>query len=105
MAIFRQLTVLSQQKNIPYESHQENGPKQENCGGHLEIRVTERTLFPAHPLQRPGILDGHDKQGDGSRHQQEAPDIPRRLRPHDHFYGRVLLHVLQDIEYRESKAD
>ena len=64
----RQLALLSQQNNILDESYQENRPEQENCESHLEIRVTEETLFPAHPLQCPGILNDHDKQGDDPNH-------------------------------------
>jgi hypothetical protein len=96
------ITVLSQQNNVPYKSDQENGPKQKNYAGHLEIRVLKDALFPAHPLQCPVILNHHDKQGYSFGRQHEEPDIPRRLRPH---YRRTMLKdVAQHIEYRESEA-
>ncbi len=49
----------SQQKNVSDESREENDPEQENCGGHLEIRVEEDAFFSAHPLQGAGILNDH----------------------------------------------
>ena len=55
------LPLFSQQKNIPYDTDQENDPKQKNHASHLEIRVTKDTLFLAHSLQYPGILNDHDK--------------------------------------------
>jgi hypothetical protein len=37
----RSLTVASQQENVPNESYQQNGSKQENRSGHLEIRTSQ----------------------------------------------------------------
>jgi hypothetical protein len=52
--------VFSTQENIPYERDQKDSPKQENCAGHLEIRIGDDALL-AHPLQCPRILNGHYK--------------------------------------------